>query len=151
MQQQFASEVVLTSFALFGQISSFQDGLTTKQHDALHKAKAILFAEIVCCHGRLFNSLRISRLRNIFEDIAESTNSNGWQIVCRKFIRIAADLDRITDCGDDDERSQALRVLRPIKNRDWVCDEIKRLTNADRAQKWMYQHSFVYNLVDSYL
>ena len=149
-QQQLASEVVLTAYTLFGQISSFQKGLTTNQHDALHKAKAVLYAQIISSRGCLYDNLRISRisqLRDTFEDIQELTDDDGWQLVCTKFGHIDYKLDMIADCGDDDERSQALQVLRPIKNRDWICNELKRLT----AERWLSRHKFAQDRVYSFL
>ena len=150
-QQQLASEVVLTAYTLFGQISSFQKGLTTNQHDALHKAKAVLYAQIISSRGCLYDNLRVSQLRNTFDDISELTDDDGWQLVCKKFEQIDYKLDMIADCMYDDERSQALQVLRPIKNRDWICNELKRLTDIKRAERWLRRHQFAQHLVYSFL
>ena len=146
-QQQLASEVVLTAYTLFGQISSFQKGLTTNQHDALHKAKAVLYAQIISSRGCLYDNLRVSQLRNTFDDISELTDDDGWKLVCKKFEQIDYKLDMIADCMYDDERSQALQVLRPIKNRDWICNELKRLT----AERWLSRHKFAQDRVYSFL
>ena len=150
-QQQLASEVVLTAYTLFGQISSFQKGLTTNQHDALHKAKAVLYAQIISSRGCLYDNLRVSQLRNTFDDISELTDDDGWKLVCKKFEQIDYKLDMIADCMYDDERSQALQVLRPIKNRDWICNELKRLTDIKRAERWLRRHQFAQHLVYSFL
>ena len=150
-QQQLASEVVLTAYTLFGQISSFQKGLTTNQHDALHKAKAVLYAQIISSRGCLYDNLRVSQLRNTFDDISELTDDDGWKLVCKKFEQIDYKLDMIADYMYDDERSQALQVLRPIKNRDWICNELKRLTDIKRAERWLRRHQFAQHLVYSFL